>query len=256
MRPGKRIGLILAVLAGTCAAPCVAFEVSSARVVGVVDGDTLTVVVGGRQVTVRIADIDAPEKCQAHGTRAKQVLSELVMGLTVRLKITGKDAYGRSVANIETDDHADVGEAMIDRGAAWVYRKYSQDARLLKAEASAKRFRVGLWGDATQQPPWEWRAGGGSCEQTKSAQRKPDATLKTPPSQSSKPPVITTDSAAAILDPLVKRSEAEARAAAQATQIYQPSRQFNGPPQIYTGPRGGRYYIDSSGNKQYVEKNK
>ena len=48
------------------------------RVVGVSDGDTLTVLMSGRQVKIRLAEIDAPEKSQAFGQRAKQSLSDLV----------------------------------------------------------------------------------------------------------------------------------------------------------------------------------
>lgn len=47
------------------------------RVVGVIDGDTLDVLVDKRPVRVRLAQIDAPEKRQAFGTRARQALSSL-----------------------------------------------------------------------------------------------------------------------------------------------------------------------------------
>jgi endonuclease YncB( thermonuclease family) len=51
------------------------------RVVGIADGDTLTILdADHRQTKVRLAEIDAPESHQPYGTRAKQVLSELVFG--------------------------------------------------------------------------------------------------------------------------------------------------------------------------------
>jgi micrococcal nuclease len=58
------------------------------RVIGVADGDTLTVLDDGRPVRIRLANIDAPEKAQAFGQRAKQSLSDLCYG---------KDASYRTV---------------------------------------------------------------------------------------------------------------------------------------------------------------
>jgi len=46
------------------------------RVVGVHDGDTLTLRVGTRQVKVRLAETDAPELKQPYGQKAKQALSD------------------------------------------------------------------------------------------------------------------------------------------------------------------------------------
>jgi endonuclease YncB( thermonuclease family) len=48
------------------------------KVVGVSDGDILTVLVSGHQTKVRLAEIDAPEKGQPFGERSKQSLSDLV----------------------------------------------------------------------------------------------------------------------------------------------------------------------------------
>ena len=50
----------------------------AAKVVGVSDGDTLTVLTAEkRQVKVRLHGIDAPETGQDFGSRAKQAASEL-----------------------------------------------------------------------------------------------------------------------------------------------------------------------------------
>ena len=47
--------------------------------VGVTDGDTLTVLdEGNQQHTIRLAEIDAPERGQPWGTRAKQIKNETV----------------------------------------------------------------------------------------------------------------------------------------------------------------------------------
>jgi len=48
------------------------------RVVGVSDGDTITVLHNGKGERIRLHGIDCPEKRQAFGNRAKQVKSDLV----------------------------------------------------------------------------------------------------------------------------------------------------------------------------------
>ena len=53
----------------------------SGRIVGISDGDTLTLLVSDsasfKQVKVRLAEIDTPESAQPYGQKAKQALSEL-----------------------------------------------------------------------------------------------------------------------------------------------------------------------------------
>ncbi len=130
------------------------------RVVGIADGDTLTVLDAAQQQTrVRLAEIDAPESRQPYGSRAKKVLSDLVFGKSVRVVVQEIDRYGRTVGRIYVDS-TDVSAAMIRQGAAWVYRQYSRDPSLLRLEQEAREARRGLWAlpEAVSTPPWEWRA--------------------------------------------------------------------------------------------------
>ena len=53
------------------------------RVVGVSDGDTITVLSQGKPVRIRLHGIDCPEKRQAFGKRAKQFASRLTYGKQV-----------------------------------------------------------------------------------------------------------------------------------------------------------------------------
>ena len=50
------------------------------QVIGIADGDTLTLLVDKRPLKIRLANIDAPEKAQAFGERSRQSLSELCFG--------------------------------------------------------------------------------------------------------------------------------------------------------------------------------
>ena len=138
--------------------PAVTFR---ARVVGVTDGDTLTVLdESNQQHTIRLAEIDAPERGQPWGARAKQTLSSLVFGKTVSLQQTDTDRYDRVVARVFADG-ADINRAMVAQGAAWAYRRYLNDQALIAVEARARQDRLGLWSLSNTETvePWEWRKG-------------------------------------------------------------------------------------------------
>lgn len=131
------------------------------RVVGVSDGDTITLLTIEKQtIKIRLAEIDAPESGQPYGSKSKQVLSDLVFGQEIRVSVQTTDRYGRTVGRPYIGD-LDVCEEMIRTGAAWVYRQYLQDRSLLELESAAKTSRKGIWGlsEAQQVPPWDWRKG-------------------------------------------------------------------------------------------------
>ena len=127
------------------------------RVVTVADGDTLTLLTADkRQVRVRLAEIDAPEKAQAYGQRAKQALSAMVFGRDVRIAVQTTDRYGRTVGRVYVGD-VDVNAALVRAGMAWAYRQYLRDRSLVQLEAQARADKVGLWADASPTPPGEYR---------------------------------------------------------------------------------------------------
>ncbi len=129
-----------------------------AQVVGVTDGDTITAIVDGRQIKVRLNGIDAPEKKQAFGNVSKQALSGLVFGKRVSIVDLGKDRYGRTIGEVFTPDGQQVEVAMVRLGFAWHYVKYApRNTDLAGAELVARKARRGLWSDAAPVPPWEFR---------------------------------------------------------------------------------------------------
>lgn len=150
--------ILLRLIALAIVALChaLAAEVSG-KVVGVHDGDTLTLLLPEKTtLKVRLQGIDAPELKQPFGSAAKKTLSDLVFGKTVRLLATGKDRYGRTLGDVHVGKTW-VNLAMVEKGMAWFYVKYSQDARLKEAEAMARARRLGLWSEAQAAPPWDWR---------------------------------------------------------------------------------------------------
>ena len=128
--------------------------------IGVSDGDTLTVLSGKTQTRIRLHGIDAPETGQDYGSRAKQVASDLAFGKIVTVQPVDKDRYGRTVAEVILPDGRSMNREMVGQGAAWWYREFAPaDHRLARLEAEAKAARRGLWSQPNPVPPWTWRKG-------------------------------------------------------------------------------------------------
>ncbi len=138
-------------------APVMAAQVRvwSGKVTKVIDGDSF--LVGPREI--RLADIDAPEYEQPYGRDAWRVLQGLIHGRTVRIKSVTTDRHGRTVAHVNRDDGLRVNAAMIEAGAAYVYRRYTRDAKLIALESVARASGKGLWGLPEDQrtTPEQWR---------------------------------------------------------------------------------------------------
>jgi endonuclease YncB( thermonuclease family) len=140
------------------ASPALAEELRG-RVVGITDGDTLTLLTPERrEVKIRLAEIDTPESAQPYGTRSRQALSDLAFQQHVRVDVQDIDRYGRIVGRIYAG-RVDVNAEMVRRGAAWVYRRYSHDPSLLVFEDEARQAQRGIWAlpESQRTPPWEWR---------------------------------------------------------------------------------------------------
>lgn len=128
------------------------------RVVGVLDGDTVTVLRGREQVRVRLHGIDCPERGQPFGARAKRFTSDLAFGRTVTVRPRSKDRYGRLVAEVVLPDGRSLNRELVAAGLAWHYTRYSKDEALAHAERDARAARLGLWAEDRAVAPWELRA--------------------------------------------------------------------------------------------------
>jgi endonuclease YncB( thermonuclease family) len=133
------------------------------KVVGVVDGDTLTLLdEADRQRRIRLAGIDAPERGQAFGQASKRHLSHLAFGRIAAAECHKLDRYGRFVCVVRVDG-VDVSLAQVKAGLAWHYKKYAHEQTEVEretyseAEEQAREARRGLWSDPKPIPPWEWR---------------------------------------------------------------------------------------------------
>lgn len=159
----QAVALALGCLFGLLCSPPSLADALYGKVVGVSDGDTITVL-DAQKVThkIRLSGIDAPEKAQAFGERAKQQLSDWVFQESVRVIHDKTDRYGRIVGKV-TLNGEDVNIQMIHAGLAWHYKAYEDEQPAVDrvayplAELNARRKAIGLWGDAEPLPPWDWR---------------------------------------------------------------------------------------------------
>jgi len=150
-----------------------AFETYEARVVKVIDGDTLKVSLTRLSLvdTVRLLGIDAPEtgsdghakqQCRYLGVdmTTLHILAKLSTihlqwllprGAAIRLKTTGtpRDACNRILAGVFIDD-ACINRLMVEHGYAMVYQGYSDWESYFDLEAAASQARKGIFGSCEE----------------------------------------------------------------------------------------------------------
>ncbi len=135
------------------------------RVVGISDGDTITLLDAAKQQhKIRLSGIDAPESGQAFGQKSKANLSALVFNRQVIAQCSKTDKYRREVCKILVGG-IDANLEQVKACQAWWYRHYASEQpsrdreEYEAAEFNAKIRRLGLWADKNPVPPWDWRQG-------------------------------------------------------------------------------------------------
>jgi len=133
----------------------------SGSVVGVADGDTITVLTEDKKpIRIRLYGVDSPEKAQAFGQKAKQFVSDTCYMKEVTVLETDTDRYGRTVALIQLKSGHLLQEELLQNGFAWVYIAYCRQPYLnsfLALEEKARSAKKGLWIDKNPVPPWDFR---------------------------------------------------------------------------------------------------
>jgi endonuclease YncB( thermonuclease family) len=139
-----------------------------ARLMWVIDGDTVILEIGWSEHKIRLDSIDCPEDGQYWGDIATYGLLKILSKETVRVEEHGIDNYGRTLAtlyvwNRKTGDWMNVNERMVTLGHAWVMRRYynhlpkDRQTKLNQLERWAKSKNIGLWHDPNPIAPWNWR---------------------------------------------------------------------------------------------------
>jgi endonuclease YncB( thermonuclease family) len=147
------VGLLLLVSAGVNlwqwrANRELAKDIGSRVVAQVLDGDTF---VAEDNVIVRLVSVEAPEKEVCGGEKAKQVLTEMILGKRVRLEVQVRDSYGRLVA-LAYDGDKLVNEEILAGGWAF-YTGANSPAkdRLMAAGEEARSAKRGIFGSECTQ---------------------------------------------------------------------------------------------------------
>ena len=122
----------------------------------VVDGDTIRAEVKGKEIKIRLVEIDAPEINQPFGAQSKNFLNRLLNEKDVTLISQGEDRYGRTLGEIYANGES-ANALMIKSGFAWVYDRYVKDSSLYKYQDQAKEENLGLWRAKDPIAPWVWR---------------------------------------------------------------------------------------------------
>ena len=128
------------------------------KVVAVTDGDTITVLdnLDKGKFRIRLDKIDAPEKKQAFGNKAKQYLSSLIFGKKVSIRYKSIDRYGR-ILGVVFLDGAEINLQMVQNGYAWHYSYYDKTPAYIQAEKQARAEKKGLWADPNPINPYQFR---------------------------------------------------------------------------------------------------
>ena len=155
---GRGMRVLAFVVAVLIAGPASAATIEG-HVVGVHDGDSITVIDADRvQHRIRLAGIDAPELKQAFCARSKQNLSDMAFDKDVRVEWGKRDRYKRIVGKVWVQPAdcptcgmtLDAGHAQVIAGLAWWYRAYAKEqsdddqGRYESAEDEARLLKWGL----------------------------------------------------------------------------------------------------------------
>ena len=120
--------------------PIILFSQSQTyKIIKIKDGDTVCILMNGKEEVIRLAHIDCPEKKQPFGTKAKQFASDLCFGKYVSIgHHLKRDRNGRLIAEIVLSNGINVNKELVRNGMAWHFKKYSKDNSYAKLETEAE----------------------------------------------------------------------------------------------------------------------
>jgi len=151
----------------------------SAPIGTVLNGDTFTVLVDGKELPIRLYGVDAPEYDekasaslnQPFGKEAREYVIAKTKDKTVQVDAYGPNAEGQIVALVSVDGES-LNAALLRNGYAWIWREVCDEPfcgssgedgwrKLLDGPTGAVSRRVGLWskigsGEVPIEPQY-WR---------------------------------------------------------------------------------------------------
>jgi endonuclease YncB( thermonuclease family) len=123
-----------------------------ATVTSVVDGDTVHAsLADGSTLTIRLEGIDCPETGEPFSLRARNATRVMLFTKRAQFRATDVDRYSRLVARVSVDG-VDSSMALVRRGLACHFTKYSSDGMLAAAQQQAQHQGLGFWAAGAQKP--------------------------------------------------------------------------------------------------------
>jgi micrococcal nuclease len=145
-------------------------------VVGVAEGDRITVNSFGTEITVRLYGVAAPQIAkvdkftgwskagQPYAEDAFRALSIKVLHQQVKVEIRNTVVYKNDPKQVAVAivflDGRNINVEMLSDGCGWAYQKFMRKAdrpQYLEAEKQARSRKNGLWRQKNPQPPWDFK---------------------------------------------------------------------------------------------------
>ena len=125
-------------------------------VVGIMDGDTIELRVVsndprsrkrmGKNLRIRFAHVDCPEKGFPYYQNAKRFTSDKCYRKTVKIVHNNEfDRYGRLIGEVILPDGKNLNQELVKAGLAIHFKKYSSSSIYSNLEIQAKLKKVGMW---------------------------------------------------------------------------------------------------------------
>ena len=128
-----------------------------AIVTDIIDGDTITAKISGKEKTFELAHVDCPELNQPFGDQAAEFVRKKTNGKEVAISTRGKAKTGATIAEIITiPGGKNLSYLLVKEGLAWANPQKAPKP-ISKLEQQARKQKAGLWAQERPVPPWAVR---------------------------------------------------------------------------------------------------
>lgn len=152
-----RVLLLLLMMGIACISAMATTEIVEAKVLAVVDGNTLEIRdAEGDVYQIVLSGIDSPELEQEFGAQAKAFLEKIAMKKNVKVQMEGKDRWGNRLAVVWVKEDVDLRVELLKAGLAWTAER-NPIPTLENVRIEAQDKGKGLWTSNEPTPPWIYR---------------------------------------------------------------------------------------------------
>ena len=135
-------------------------ETYEGTVTKVIDGNTLNAFVNGREIILKLSDIDAPELKQSFGNEAKQFNEKLA--LNKKIKILTERPISSSTEQVFAEIYVpskqdSLNQELVRQGLAWANSKKNNLNPYFLTEEFARKKRLSIWSQANSENPSDFR---------------------------------------------------------------------------------------------------